>query len=187
MKIIQYTVFLVVGLLAGCASAPHQPKSSTTLGDLSDSGIVVIGQSVHGLSRGLPQISWADKAGDLRGELRMVGDPSTMQVVSTLDYKNGALHVLQLPAGEYAFTGWYVDLGRSGLGYVEKEGHLDYQFDVLPGQAVYLGTFEMRMEMPARVKDAQIAVTLEDDFYRDRAEFFKRYPKIESLEHQVME
>ena len=92
----------------------------------------------------------------------------------------GYLHVVTLPAGPHRFTSWQISNG-TGLRIFPKDAPPVLQFEVKPGEIVYLGAFHGHLQRGKNIFGMEITgggmISVGDASARDLPLLFQRYPQ----------
>lgn len=171
-------------IISGCTLSPKHIKSVKPSHEhKTDTGIIYGTLSKTGGSDGWIFIRKKGEKKETR--IDAVGFGSGKDIRSGMT--RGNLFVKSLEPGTYEITNWmlFVYQGSYSYYYLSPKSPPKIEFQVSPGEAVYLGSFNIQSIFGKNVFGLPITVdargNIRDQLQRDTAIFNRKYPKLRHL------
>lgn len=173
-----FTYLIGCCLLAGCAVQNISP--SYNFSSSSGKGVLLASLTFSGNEYGLMQYHVRSLFGQ-SNSIDLAANPTNM----VLDWGIGSTNVgngltgrviaIELPAGEYEFSGWMMSSRARAL---TSTKNLDFKFKIVPGKAVYAGSFHTQLFNDPKVAKVRYKTIRADLRSRDLEIVRKRFPTI---------
>ncbi len=175
MNKFRLSLFAVVLLvLTGCAT-PNLDKGYS-IKETSKKGVIIASLTKTGHGHWPPGYNFKHITGSTKGILEFKQNMFD-RIVSDFSGVEGKLVVLELPAGEYKISRWFINQGYIGL---ESRKGFDLRFEVRPGNVTYIGELNNDREAGGifGIGLGRMTFNIKNSKERDLGEVQKEYPNM---------
>ena len=183
ITITKLLAYIAILSLAGCATtrSSNNIPSSYKLNSNSHNGLLLASVTYHGSYSGYSMTY--RKVGSSQSTNLTIGSGSTFVPPGMMDWDiekhglRGNVFAVALPAGEYEISSWLVS---SGYASIRPGNEFTIRFQIVPGQAVYLGNFHFIRSSGFGGMITDVDVGYSDESSRDIAIIKQKYRSVEA-------
>jgi len=178
---------------ADAARKPDQGQADFRLDPASGMGLLVVSMTMPKFSHGhLSNLAWSlhfrpTTAGAKRSFRRSITLERESNVTGRTIRSDlgkevfGVVFAVDLPAGEYVLTHWYLDGNTTSLNIRTKNAR-ELPFSIRAGRATYVGSLEMKVDSGKNLFNQEVmsdaGILFSDQHERDVAVLFRKFPLI---------